>query len=297
MNKKFTFLLVFIFSSVTGFCQIKTTAFKQDSVVKPIIFYGYDFTHVKLVDLNRTEKGLQQFIPKISKYLAKKIPVRTFENLTALDTVTFEFTPTTKLNEQINPSNILTSRKFKISNDSLQNYIDAYDFPDDKGTGILAIFESFEQETKTTSAYLVIFDIESHKIIFTEYMNSYDDIKYNPMAPFAAWTTGSYIAVVKLAKRVSWDEIKRQKEAALIAKYYIPDTTFTPRIFQNSRNELPVTFGINPVIGVSTTALSGGLQVNADIYHIIIGYSYLANPVMAFVYDYSYIENAFYLGY
>ncbi len=295
MIKKSTLLILFILYCGTGFGQVKLTAFQKDSIVRPIIFYGYDFSHVKLVDKKRTGKEMKGFIPHINKYLTHKISNKRFSRLADVDSVIYNFTTIKDLNKQIVDSNIVTEKKHKISEDSLQNYVDSYKIEEANGTGCVVIFESYEKASKTTSAFIVVFDIRSKNILFHEYIKSYDYYISNNLD---VWSAGAYLATLKLVKRLSWNKITREREAEIYSKSYGVDTSyFKPTIFKTSKNELPITFGINPVLGLSSTFVSGGLHVNADIYHILIGYRNILNPISEFMVDESLNEESYYLGY
>lgn len=292
---KTTLLIVLIFSCVTAIGQISLTPFEKDSIVRPVIFYGYDLTKAKLVDKKRSAKEMKDFTAHINKYLIRKIPCRRFARLTGVDSVIYNFTTIKDLNKQIVDSNIVTEKKHKISENSLQNYVDSYKIEEANGTGCVVIFENFEKASKTTSAFIVVFDIQSKKVLFHEYIKSYDYYISNNLA---VWSAGAYLATLKLVKRLSWNKITREKEAEIYSKSYGVDTSyFNPTIFKTSKNELPVTFGINPVLGFSSTFLSGGLHVNADIYHILIGYRKILNPISEFMTDESLNEESYYMGY
>ena len=71
------------------------------------------------------------------------------------------------------------------------------------------MFESFDVKSKTTSAYILVFELSTKQIIFTEFISSFDDFAHNNLA---VWTPGCYFAAVKLSKRLSWDKEKGMKK-------------------------------------------------------------------------------------
>jgi len=296
MQKIFLFLFLQLFYLLPASSQINMSYLNKDSLSKPIVFYGYDFSHVRLIDKKMKGKNMNGFIFKTNKYLIKKVTAGKFARLIEIDTVIFNLDIVSNINNSVVDSTILSKKRSNLTPDSLQLFIHRYNITEKEGTGCVVIFESFVKQTGITSAYILLFNIESQQILYVEHINSQVNSNYNGVRD---WTYSSYVAFLRLANRLSWDNSERKKEIDKINKYYTPDTssTFKPTIFKNSKNELPFTFGIEAGLGPSSTSISGGVHVDADIYHILFGYRYMLNPISDFMVEESFNEQSFYFGY
>lgn len=276
-----TFHIVIIF-------QISLRAQPLDSLSKPLFFYGYDFSHTKFIDDKYSGEEVADMFKKNLTYLNKKFPPIKLAKLFKADTIEYRFYATEIVNAGISKDSLVSLKKYKISRDSIQSYINGYELTELSGTGIVIIFEKFEAKRDINSLFLIVFNIADRRIIRKEYI-SLDGYTYNDK--LADWIYPSYSAITRVIRQLSWDEEKLKKDSV-----FMDTTYFRPTFFKNSKNELPFTFGINPVAGISTAVVSGGVHLNADIFHILIGYRTTVNPVFGLGKSTN-DETAYYIGY
>jgi len=186
------------------FFAVIATSFGQESFAnqrdicnsKELIFYGYDYTHFKLSDPKRIGQNIKNFVfvwidfcnepvgRKLSKWFLK-------------DKITINQTPTIEINMKLNNDELGAMSRSFLSKDSIQDYINKYKIQEKEGIGFVIIFECFDIQTKTVSAYYTFFDIASKKVLLSDYFISRDGNRYNYVRD---WANAVIIALNKYLK-------------------------------------------------------------------------------------------------
>jgi len=82
----------------------------------------------------------------------------------------YDIKPVETLNAKINPEGVFTHNSHMIMKDKLPGMIKAYPEGDKKtGTGLVFIVESFDKSYRKGNFWVVFFDIQSRKILFSDY--------------------------------------------------------------------------------------------------------------------------------
>ena len=159
-------LLLFIIVSFSTHAQREQEVLKSDA----LIFYGWDFSKLHLVDEKYLGTDMTTQVLEWVNYCQRK---STDEKLSGSfqKKVTVNFTPTVERARKVNGSEVVTPTKKLINRDSLQAFVNTYEFPDKKGVGVIVFLECFEKPTKTTSGYYTFIDLSNKEIMLADYFS------------------------------------------------------------------------------------------------------------------------------
>lgn len=160
-----------------------------------VMFYGYDYTKLRIADASRIGQPLKKFFPSLTTFFSKEIPPKKMQAWLKKETVTFDIMAINAANERINNGKIATQDPVTFPVDSLKSSVNNLEIKEKEGIGSLVVMECFDREAKTVSAYLVFFDIASGKILYNKHVVSKNNNGYNYMGD---WKAASYEAVEKL---------------------------------------------------------------------------------------------------
>jgi hypothetical protein len=180
-------------------------------------FYGYDYTMLKLADGSRMGQDFKKFFPSLSKILLGEYNQKEFEIMFRKGkyNIPFNTIPTETENEKINNGKFVTNDPHKISADLLSSMIKKYELPEKQGIGSVIIFECFNREANTVSAYMVFFDIATKTIIYSKDVDSHDGNGYQYMGD---WKKASIKAVKRLLNSCVDDFDEYRKEQKKLSK-------------------------------------------------------------------------------
>jgi len=206
------YVLIFfiLLNSLNIFAQdnIRDDVYKTEKVY----FYGYDFTHFKLVESKRIGEGgsIKNVIYEWIGYWNDKLTERNYRNFLKKDTVVFTQDVVNNLNTKINPENIVANgfNAFKphiILKDSLQSIINQYIIKETNGIGFVSIIECFYREKKETSVWFVFFDIKTKNILDACEVKSYDADGYGLIK---YWGVGYSYAINKYSSKYYKKKLK-----------------------------------------------------------------------------------------
>ncbi len=160
----------------------QTTYTKESDVYNcnKIIFYGYDFSDFQLSDAKRMGQDIRKFILYLdAEFFPEHLPEKKLQKWLEKDYIIYNFNPTIQFNKKITNDGISSAFIHKISKDTLQSFINRYSITEKEGIGYVIIYECFDKETKSASAYSVFFDIATKKILLTDYVSKYDNNGFN----------------------------------------------------------------------------------------------------------------------
>ena len=183
------FFVLFLLPSLFSFSQDKT--FNDVLNAKKVYFYGYDFTHFKLIEPKRNgqDAEMKGFIFELIQMLNDKNKEKEFERYIQKDTVIFAQETVNDLNTKIKQENILNAFiKPTFSKDTLQNIINQYDTKGKTGIGFVEVMECFYKQKKETSIWYVFFDIATKQIIDAYETTNDDADSYHGLAAY--WAVG-----------------------------------------------------------------------------------------------------------
>jgi hypothetical protein len=178
MKKIFLLLLItacIVSADAQNVYTSKTDVFNS----KSLTFYGFDYTKLRIVDGNRIGQQLKKFLFNLNTFLSKEIPKKKMQAWLRKDTVHMDLAHSTSMNDAIVNGRIAVMDPYSFPADSLSSFISGYQLNAKEGIGYSIIFESFNKEDKTASAYLVFFDIATKKVIYHEYERSLNRNSYN----------------------------------------------------------------------------------------------------------------------
>ncbi len=197
-------LFIFLLSSSLNFLAQENTI--QDIYeTNKVYYYGYDFTHFKLVEPKRIEEGkaIKNVIYEWIGYWNEKLTERNYRNFLKKDTVVFTQDAVNSLNTKINAENIVAKEfdAFKphiILKDSLQSIVNQYQIKETNGIGFVSIMECFYRDKKETSVWFVFFDIKTKNILDAFEVKDYDADGYGLIK---YWGVGYAYAINKYSAK------------------------------------------------------------------------------------------------
>lgn len=193
----------------------------QDATMKEVYktnkvyYYGYDFTHFKLVEPKRIDEGnaIKNVMYEWIGFWNEKLTERNYRNFLKKDTVIFIQEPVNSLNTKINPEKIIAKefdafKPHSIPKDSLQSIVNNYPIKETNGIGFVSIIECFYRDKKETSVWFVFFDINTKNIIDAFEVKSYDADGYGLVK---YWGVGYVYAINKYSAKYYKKRLKEFK--------------------------------------------------------------------------------------
>ena len=185
----------YTYNGKTVTCQTAYPFEKNIYSIRKIIFYGYDFSDFQLSDSKRMGQDIKRYLFGLTGFYYDHLPEKKLMKWLKKDSITYNFNPTLLVNKKINNEDIVSPIKHSINKDSLQLFINKYLITEKEGIGYVIIFECFDSYSKSVSAYSVLFDIATKKILLTNYVNNRDGNSYNRISD---WNSASFQAIKKL---------------------------------------------------------------------------------------------------
>ena len=196
---KKSLLILLINTCILSSISAQTVYSNKNDVfaAKTFTFFGYDYTQLRIADGTRMGQNLMPFFPALSKLLLGRFNQKEFEIMfrKGKHNIPFNTNPTVSGNEKINNGKIVTLEPQKIPADSLPVMIKKYQLTETEGIGSVIIFECFNREANTESAYMVFFDIATRNILYSKYIESRDGNGYNYMGD---WKKAALKAIPRL---------------------------------------------------------------------------------------------------
>jgi hypothetical protein len=182
---------------------------------KSFMFYGYDYTLLKIADGSRVGQDFTKFFPALSKLLVGEFNQKEFEIKfrKGKNNIPFNITPTETDNAHINNGKVVTQGPYRILPDSLTERVKRYQLPEKEGIGSVIVFQCFNREEKTITAFMIFFDISTRAILYSKEVESRDGNGYNYMGD---WKKASLKAIPRLLELCTEDfnfYRKTQKQA------------------------------------------------------------------------------------
>ncbi|HNP19713.1 MAG TPA: hypothetical protein PKL31_14845 [Fulvivirga sp.] len=159
-------LLLLLTVSLSTYAQREQEVLQSDS----LIFYGWDFSQLHLVDEKYLGTDMTTQVLEWVNFCQQRATEEWLSNKFQKK-VTVNFTPTADRARKVNGSKVVAPTKTLINKDSLQAYVNAFDFPDKSGIGVIVFLECFEKPTKTTSGYYTFIDLSSKEIMLADYFS------------------------------------------------------------------------------------------------------------------------------
>lgn len=197
MKKIFYTILIISALSVFAFGQSSLTKDKEVYFAKDFTFYGYDFTHFKLSDPKRIGQNIKNFVFVWIDFCNKPVNAKDLAKWFKKDEVTIDQAYTLEINMKLNNDELGTFKRFTFPKDSIQSYVNKYDIQEKDGIGFVIIYECFDKESKTISAYYTFFDIATKEVLLCDYFVSRDKNGYNYVRD---WCNAMIIAMKKYSK-------------------------------------------------------------------------------------------------
>lgn len=158
-----------------------------------VVFFGYDYSHFKIIDAQRKGQNIQYFTFVWLDFMLRYLKIEDMEKKFKKD-VEFDFDYIAKTNNELKSDRLITDLNNSIDPIEIQEIISNYETAQVSGIGFTIIYECFNNEAKTVSGYYTFFDIESKEVLWMEYVNSYDGNSYNKVID---WSMGMLVAFNK----------------------------------------------------------------------------------------------------
>ncbi len=287
-----TILISVLFLLHFGFAKgHRSDSYKNDSS-DTLLFFGFDLSQVKLIDYERSMADFRPHQVALDSYLEKKFSNKRFEDLAHANTVIYDYRLINQVNYESAAATYPHIHEQLLSEKSLELMVSQYRISGYNGKGYVLIFDRFDRAYHEVTLHLVMFDIATGKLLCSHRVTSKSGNRHRSPDD---WYYSSYVAAVRAVKNIAiWE--KKGCDALKDSTRIREMQSFRPGIFRNEYDELPLTFGFGPVLGLSNSVISGGFHFSGDIYHILFGARMMLNPLVGFGNE-SRNETAFYLGY
>ncbi len=190
-------LILFFFTSMASISLGQSINKSEVVKAKEITFYGYDYTHFKILDAKRMNQDINKYIFMWIEFCNVRVNENKLSKMLKKDKIIFNEEPTIELNKKLISSNLVSITKKSISKDSIQKYVNNYNITEKDGVGFVIIIESFDNQNKSVSAYYTFFDIATKKVLLSDYFISRDGNSYNRVLD---WGAAVVIALNKYTK-------------------------------------------------------------------------------------------------
>ncbi len=140
--------------------------------VKEITFYGYDYSHFKLVEGKRMNENIIGYASSWIEYMNDEMDEKKLTRKFNKNKVNFEFDYTINLLYNLDNKKMVSPIKYSIPPDSIQGIINNYKLNEKEGVGFVVIVECFEKKKESASAYFTFFDIATKKILMSDRINN-----------------------------------------------------------------------------------------------------------------------------
>lgn len=203
--KKYLVLLIFIYlaSGASG-QKLKggiehSFAFDKVKESTSAVWYGWDFSHSSMRDLDKFQEGeliLGRHIPAIlgrleSEYTAERVSRHLKKQ------VVFDPESVQDLYETMDTKKFIVKRYKEMSIDSVKSIVSSYSLPQSEGLGFVVIVEMMNAEKdlgRFITGYLTFFDIKSREVFYSVRMKGlpgskwgFEDYWFNGMTELYAY--------------------------------------------------------------------------------------------------------------
>ena len=144
-----------------------------------IVYYGWDFSHVKLFDgdyMGNSEDDLKSRIGSIIGLLSERYTPKEMSKLLNKDIVSDMDNIQRKYIER-DYSNLVSFTNFEMKLTDIENIINSYDLSQKSGIGLVIIAECMNKPDKFTTGYVTFFNLENKSLLWVTKMKGRPDRK------------------------------------------------------------------------------------------------------------------------
>jgi len=113
--------------------------------------------------------------------------------------------PTIELYKDLKSPDLVTYKKWIVPKDSVNNCIKRLKISKGSGIGFVIIYECFDKDEQTISAFYTFFDIGTRQILRSDYFISHDGNSYHRVTD---WGDAAIIAMKKYVKFLQKENVK-----------------------------------------------------------------------------------------
>lgn len=137
-----------------------------------IVFYGYDFTYLKLTNARKANDGIDyvgQYVNKWNDLLMQELlPIPKLKKW--MDKPNMYWGTGVYSNYRFNqPANFVVPVNYCISINEIEQIVASYELNETQGIGMVINVVNFNKPNETASVYVTFFDIQTREILFATY--------------------------------------------------------------------------------------------------------------------------------
>ncbi|HWY11853.1 MAG TPA: hypothetical protein VN026_11040 [Bacteroidia bacterium] len=190
--KPFTFLLALLCFSLQS--QTDHKVFEA----KKIYFYGYDFSHFKFVEPSSIESSkIKDNINGWTTFVATAITDKKFKTFFDVDEAVLNWEVALNKSKSISADNIMGVSKTTLPKDSIGIWVNAYNFPDKEGVGLVVFVDCLYKPKKTSVITYVFVDLSNKKVLGKE---TFEDNEADGYGLIRFWGEGLENNIAKYAR-------------------------------------------------------------------------------------------------
>lgn len=193
-----------IIKAIDGEKKYKKLIYKKEI---PMYLYGLDFTQTQFMGKDQfhyLNNIGAYFFDEWNQLLFKEKGKYNIGEFLGFKTWECNTTIVRANNDKINVKDIITDNDYKIKDENFQSIIDAYEIESQNGIGVTYVIESFNKLTEKATAYFVVFDLSTKKVL--------KSLKYEAeVGGFGLrnfWASGIHKMIEQLNKKHYKEELK-----------------------------------------------------------------------------------------
>lgn len=135
-----------------------------------VIFYGIDFSQVKVYAADESVGDFENVFKSINLLIMEETTKYDFSKVVSSD-IDYNFEPIIKKIEEADFDD-LKILKNSVPELNVEKIVKNYKLPEKKGKGLVVIPQTLNKATASADSYVILFDIDTRKIIKQEYITT-----------------------------------------------------------------------------------------------------------------------------
>lgn len=142
----------------------------------PIVWLGIDYSQSKMVGsegFKNPYEIVRIYFDKWNSFIYQEPAKYDVHRSLHRVGIKYDLDATRKKNQLVNPEELVINHSYTLDQSSIEQNIKSYELSNQKeGIGISLVVESYDKMTRMATYHLVLFDINSRKILFQEKITS-----------------------------------------------------------------------------------------------------------------------------
>ena len=135
-----------------------------------VIFYGVDFTHVKVYAADESVEDFENVFKNINILIMDEATKYNFSKVVSSE-IDYNFEPVMKMIKKADFDDVKVFKN-NIPDLQIEEIIEDYKLPERKGTGLIIIPQILNKASSSAKSYVVLFDIDTREILKQKFVTT-----------------------------------------------------------------------------------------------------------------------------